>query len=70
MDAIKLSRAEQDIFFRRYDMFERKAFKTMGQFKRSSTTRTSSNLDTNSTFGYKTQLAIPTREEVSLREDL
>ena len=67
MDSIKLSQAEQDVFFRRYDMFEKKAFRSLHGFYGSKHSKSSGVLTPK--FQEEARFVLPTKEDI-LKRDL
>lgn len=70
MTAMKLSKHQQDEFFRRYDMFEKKAFKTSAGFNKPRGYRSLASLEqgvATTSHSFYTQ---PSRQELSMKADL
>lgn len=68
MDSIKLSQAEQDIFFRRYDMFEKKAFRSLQGFYGSKHSRSSGMLTPK--LQEEPRYVLPSKEDIVRQEYL
>jgi hypothetical protein len=68
MDSIKLSQAEQDTFFRRYDMFEKRAFRSLQGFYGSKHSRSSGALTPK--FQDEPRYALPSKEDIAKQEYL
>lgn len=70
MTAMKLSKPQQDEFFRRYDMFEKKAFRTSNGFHKPRGYRSMSSLEQGISTTSHTFYKQPSRQELSLKESL
>lgn len=68
MDSIKLSQAEQDTFFRRYDMFEKRAFRSLQGFYGAKHSRSSGMLTPK--FQEEVRYVLPAKEDILKQEYL